>query len=159
MGIYSVNKLIAETRRIAKEYRLATGKTLPVTPEIAINDAISILELSPNDENIPGYDAIYEIGGESLKVQIKGRVIFNEKRQGHRLGQIKTEQEWDAIVLVIMNSDFMPEEIYMAKRDEIMDVLEEKRKNNKKGAMTIAQFKLISELLWTEQNGLEQDVV
>jgi hypothetical protein len=51
------------------------------------------------------------------------------------------------------------EEIYMAKRDEIMDVLEEKRKNNKKGAMTIAQFKLISELLWTEQNGLEQDVV
>jgi hypothetical protein len=159
MGIYSVNKLIAETRRIAKEYRLATGKTLPVTPEIAINDAISILELTPNDENIPGYDAIYEVGGESLKVQIKGRVIFNEKRQGHRLGQIKSEQEWDAVILVIMNADFMPEEIYMAKRDEIMDVLEEKRKNNKKGAMTIAQFKLISELLWTEQNGLEQDVV
>jgi hypothetical protein len=159
MGIYSVDKLIAETRRIAKEYRLATGKTLPVTPEIAINDAISILELSPNDENIPGYDAIYEVAGESLKVQIKGRVIFNEKRQGHRLGQIKTEQEWDAIVLVIMNADFMPEEIYMAKRDEIMDVLEEKRKNNKKGAMTIAQFKLISELLWTEQNGLEQSSI
>ena len=159
MGIYSVNKLIAETRRIAKEYRLATGKTLPVTPEIAINDAISILELSPNDKNIPGYDAIYDVAGESLKVQIKGRVIFNEKRQGHRLGQIKTEQEWDAIVLVIMNADFMPEEIYMAKRDDIMDVLEEKRKNNKKGAMTIAQFKLISELLWTEQNGLEQEVV
>ena len=42
MGIYSVNKLIAETRRIAKEYRLATGKILPVTPEIAINDAIII---------------------------------------------------------------------------------------------------------------------
>lgn len=159
MGIYSVDKLIAETRRIAKEYRLATGKTLPVTPEIAINDAISILELSPNDENIPGYDAIYEVAGESLKVQIKGRVIFNEKRQGHRLGQIKAEQEWDAIVLVIMNADFMPEEIYMAKRDEIMDVLEEKRKNNKKGAMTIAQFKLISELLWTEQNGLEQNSI
>ena len=158
MGIYSVNKLIAETRRIAKEYRLATGKTLPVTPEIAINDAISILELSPNDENIPGYDAIYEVAGESLKVQIKGRAIFNEKRQGHRLGQIKTEQEWDAVILVIMNADFMPEEIYMAKRDDIMDVLEEKRKNNKKGAMTIAQFKLISELLWTEQNGLEQDL-
>ena len=159
MGIYSVSKLIAETRRIAKEYRLATGKTLPVTPEIAINDAISILELSPNDENIPGYDATYEVAGESLKVQIKGRAIFNEKRQGHRLGQIKTEQEWDAIVLVIMNADFMPEEIYMAKRDEIMDVLEEKRKNNKKGSMTIAQFKLISELLWTEQSGLEQNSI
>ncbi len=32
MAIYSVDKLISETRRIAKEYRLATGKILPVTP-------------------------------------------------------------------------------------------------------------------------------
>jgi uncharacterized protein (UPF0147 family) len=155
MGIYSVDKLIAETRRIAKEYRLATGKTLPVTPEIAINDAISILELTPNDEKIPGYDAIYEHGDERLKVQIKGRVIFNEKRQGHRIGQLKVEQEWDAIVLVIMNDDFLPEEIYMAKRENIMAELEEKQKSNKKGAMTVAKFKLISELVWTEQNGFE----
>jgi hypothetical protein len=156
MGIYSVDKLIAETRRIAKEYRLATGKTLPVTPEIAINDAISILELTPNDENIPGYDAIYERDNEKLKVQIKGRAIFNEKKQGHRIGQLKTEQEWDAIILVIMNADFMPEEIYMANRNVILDELEEKKKSNKKGAMTLAKFKLISELLWTEQNGFEQ---
>jgi len=157
MGIYAVDKLIAETRRIAKEYRLATGKTLPVTPEIAINDAISILKLQPNDEKSPGYDAIYENNGEYLKVQIKGRVIFNEKKQGHRIGQLKTEQVWDAIILVIMNADFMPEEIYMAKRDIILDELEEKKKSNKKGAMTLAKFKVISELLWTEQNGFEQE--
>lgn len=157
MGIYSVDKLISETRRIAKEYRLATGKTLPVTPEIAIHDAISILELLPNEENTPGYDAIYEKGEERLKVQIKGRAIFNDKKQGHRLGQLKIEQQWDAIILVIMNADFMPEEIYMAERDIILDELE--GKNNKKGVMTLAKFKLISELLWTEQNGFEEDGV
>jgi len=156
MGIYAVDKLIAETRRIAKEYRLATGKTLPVTPEIAINDAISILELEPNDGKELGYDAIYEKNGSHLKVQIKGRAIFNDKKQGHRIGQLKTEQDWDAIILVIMNADFMPEEIYMAERDIILDELEEKKKNNKKGAMTLAKFKLISELLWTEQNGFEK---
>jgi hypothetical protein len=156
MGIYSVDKLIAETRRIAKEYRLATGKTLPVTPEIAINDAISILDLLANDGNISGYDAIYAKGEERLKVQIKGRVIFNEKKQGHRIGQLKIEQQWDAIILVIMNADFMPEEIYIAKRDVILHELEEKKKNNKKGAMTLAKFKIISELLWTEKNGFEQ---
>jgi hypothetical protein len=155
MGIYSVDKLIAETRRIAKEYRLATGKTLPVTPEIAINDAISILELIPNDTKNPGYDAIYEKDGERLKVQIKGRAIFDDKKGGYRIGQVKVEQEWDAIILVIMNADFMPEEIYMADREIILDELEEKKKNNKKGAMTLAKFKLISELLWTEQNGFE----
>ncbi|HIF51242.1 MAG TPA: hypothetical protein EYQ42_06935 [Thiotrichaceae bacterium] len=58
-----------------------------------------------------------------------------------------------------MNADFMPEEIYMAKRDIILDELEEKKKNNKKGAMTLAKFKLISDLLWTDQNGLEQDEI
>jgi hypothetical protein len=156
MGIYSVDKLITETRRIAKEYRLATGKTLPVTPEIAINDAISILELLPNVENKPGYDAIYEKDDDRLKVQIKGRAIFDDKKGGYRIGQVKTEQEWDVIVLVIMNADFMPEEIYMAKREVVLNELEEKKKNNKKGAMTLAKFKLISELLWTEQNGFEQ---
>ena len=149
MGLYSVDKLITETRRIAREYRLATGKVLPVTPEIAINDAISILEMLPNSDNSPGYDAIYNYADEQLKVQIKGRAVFNEKRQGHRIGQLKLDQEWDAIVLVMMNADFMPEEIYMAKRDEILSELEEKQLNNKKGPMTIAKFKLISELLWS----------
>ena len=157
MGVYSVNKLITETRRIAKEYRLATGKTLPVTPEIAINDAISILEMQPNETKNAGYDAIYDRDGEQLKVQIKGRAIFNDKKGGYRIGQVKVEQEWDAIILVIMNADFMPEEIYMAERDIILDELEEKKKNNKKGAMTLAKFKLISELLWTEQFGFEND--
>ena len=103
MSVYSVDKLISETRRIAKEYRLATGKTLPVTPEIAINDAVSILGLIPNEENHSGYDAIFSTNGEELKVQIKGRAIFNGKKQGHRIGQLKLDQEWDAIILVIMN--------------------------------------------------------
>jgi hypothetical protein len=155
MGVYSVDKLIAETRRIAKEYRLATGKILPVTPEIAINDAISILELTPNDEKNTGYDAIYDKDGEQLKVQIKGRAIFDDKKGGYRIGQVKIEQEWDAIILVVMNADFFPEEIYIARRDVILDEIEEKKKNNKKGAMTLAKFKLISELLWTEQYGFE----
>jgi len=156
MGVYSVDKLIAETRRIAKEYRLATGKTLPVTPEIAINDAISILGLLPNNENIPGYDAVYDRDGEQLKVQIKGRAIFDDKKRGHRIGQLKIEQEWDAIILVIMNADFMSEEIYMCERNIILDELDEKKKSNKKGAMTLAKFKLIAELLWSENGGLEK---
>lgn len=78
------------------------------------------------------------------------------KKQGHRIGQIKIEQEWDAIILVIMNADFMPEEIYMCKQDIILNELEEKKKNNKKGAMTLAEFIFISESLWINQDGLKQ---
>ena len=159
MAVYSVDKLITETRRIAKEYRLATGKTLPVTPEIAINDAISILELKPNNDPLKAYDAYFDIDGETLKVQIKGRAIFDEKKSGHRIGQLKLEQEWDAIILVIMDSDFMPQEIYMARRENILHELKDKKSLNKKGAMTINKFKVISELLWTQQSGLEQGVI
>lgn len=157
MGIYSVDKLISETRRIAREYRIATGKVLPVTPEIAINDAVSILNMLPNSESLPGYDAIYNYEGEALKVQIKGRAVFNEKRQGHRIGQLKLDQAWDAIVLVILNSDFMPEEIYMAKREVLLSELKESQLANKKGPMTIAKFKLISDLIWTAHDALGHD--
>ena len=79
MSIYSVDKLIKETRRIASEYRKATGKILPVTPEIAINDAISILKLTPNNDNNLPFDATMDKEDKTLKVQIKGRAIFNEK--------------------------------------------------------------------------------
>ena len=155
MSIYSVDKLITETRRIASEYRKATGKILPVTPEIAINDAVSILKLTPNNDNNLPFDATLQLENKTLKVQIKGRAIFNEKRQGHRLGQLKLEQDWDAVVLVIMNDEFMPQEIYMAERDVILDELGDNA--NKKGAMTVAKFKIIADLLWTEDAGYTED--
>ncbi len=157
MGVYSVDKLITETRRIASEYRKATGKTLPVTPEIAINDAISILNLQPASSNTASYDAVFAHGGQDLKVQIKGRAIFNNQKKGQRLGQIKPDQEWDAIILVIMDDEFMPQEMYLAQRDDVMQELDEKSASSRKGAMTVAKFKNISDLLWTEQNGIEPD--
>ncbi|MEM7027593.1 MAG: hypothetical protein AAF410_05160 [Pseudomonadota bacterium] len=153
MSIYSVDKLISETRRIASEYRKATGKILPVTPEIAINDAINILKLKPNNDSNSSFDAMMEINNQSLRVQIKGRAVFNEKRQGHRLGQLKLEQDWDAVILVIMNEEFMPQEIYLASRDIILDEISADENENKKGAMTIAKFKIIADLLWTEDAG------
>ena len=100
-----------------------------------------------------------ETNDQSLRVQIKGRAIFNEKRQGYRLGQIKLEQEWDAIILVIMDAEFMPMEIYMASRDDIMNELERKESaNSRKGAMTVAKFKVIGNLLWTAEDGLEDGI-
>ncbi len=158
MSLYSVDKLITETRRIASEYRKATGKILPVTPEIAINDAISILKLSPNNDNSLPYDAVMERNGEQIRVQIKGRAIFNEKRQGHRIGQIKLDQEWDAIILVLMNDEFFPQEIYMSSRDDIVDALDDKgATSNRKGAMTVARFKIIADLIWSVDDNSEDE--
>ena len=93
MPVYSIDKLTDEARRLAQEYREATGKTLPVTAEIAVNDAIRLLNLQKNDAAEAGYDAVYQLDGAALRVQIKGRAIF-KPGGGYRLGQIKAEQPW-----------------------------------------------------------------
>ncbi len=156
MSIFAVDKLITEARRLALEYRQATGKVLPITAEIAINDAIRLLDLTAAERGTQGYDATMEKNAESLKVQIKGRAILQENKSGHRLGQLKMEQAWDAIVLVIMNDVFETEEIYFCHRNDIEDEISS-TSENKRGSFTLAKFKIIADLIWTVENGLEKN--
>jgi len=161
VSLYSVDKLISEARRIAAEYRRTTGKPLGISAEIARHDACRYLDLEP-DEDAVGYDATGKVAErEGLKFQIKGRAIFDEKKGGQRLGQIKTDQEWDKIVLVLMNEDFETTEIYEASRDEIfLDLDETENSNrNKRGAISVARFKRLAHLVWNMDEGLIQDEV
>jgi hypothetical protein len=155
MSIYSVDKLIAEARRLAREYRQATGKTLPITGEIATSDAIRLLNMKAVSDNQSGFDAELNYKGKNLRVQVKGRAIINTQRSGHRLGQLKLEQEWDAIALVIMDADFETEEIYLAEREAITEFINDSK--NKRGSISVARFKIIGELLWSAENGIEND--
>ena len=155
MSVFAVDKLITQARRLAKEYRQVTAKTLPVTGEIAINDAIRLLGMAAASELNCGFDAVLEYQQQRLRVQIKGRAIVNSKRSGHRLGQLKLEQDWDAIVLVIMDVDYETSEIYLAERETIMEAINESK--NKRGSISIARFKIIGELLWSAENGIEND--
>lgn len=156
MSLYSVNKLISEARRIAAEYRRTTGKPLGISAEIANHDACTFLQLEPHDDAI-GYDAIGLRGArEGERFQIKGRAIFDEKKGGQRLGQIKTEQEWDIILLVLMDEEFETTEIYEASRDNILDDLDEagESSRSKRGAMSVARFKRLAHLVWSRDEGL-----
>lgn len=161
MSIYSLEKLISETRRIARDYRNATGKPLGgVSGEIAQFDACKQLDLEPVPPGTQGgYDAIGRGKRAGKKIQIKGRVIFDEERSGQRIGQLKLEQEWDSVVLVLMDDHFEPFEIYEAERDEIVAAQEAgQSKRAKRGAMSVAKFKAISQLVWTREFGEENEV-
>ena len=149
MTLYAVDKLIGEARRIAAEYRRTTGKSLGISAEIAKHDGCQLLELEPVEEPVGGYDAI---SADGLKIQIKGRVIFDESKSGQRLGQLKLEQDWDAVVLVLMDENFETFDIYLASREDILDALDESNRN-KRGAMSVARFKNIAELVWTRSEG------
>jgi len=161
VSLYSVDKLISEARRIAAEYRRATGKPLGISAEIAAHDACTYLELEAHEDAV-GYDAIGLKGQrKGSRFQIKGRAIFDEKKGGQRLGQIKTEQSWDNILLVLMNEDFETTEIYEASRDDMLEELDEAGSSNRKkrGAMSVARFKHLAQLVWNREEGLLVDEV
>lgn len=161
VSLYSVNKLISEARRIAAEYRRATGKPLGISAEIARHDACTYLELEAHEDAI-GYDAVgLKADREGLRFQIKGRAIFDEKKGGQRLGQIKIEQDWDKILLVIMDENFETTEIYEASRKDILQNIDETGTSNrqKRGVMSVARFKRLSHLAWNQDEGLIDDEV
>lgn len=161
MSLYSVDKLISEARRIAAEYRRTTGKPLGISAEIARHDACTNLELEPQ-EDAAGYDAIGLKGErEGVRFQIKGRAIFDGKKGGQRLGQIKTDQDWDKILLVLMDENFETTDIYEASRDDMLEDIDEAGTSNrqKRGAMSVARFKRLAHLVWNKDEGLIEDKV
>ncbi|VAW78144.1 hypothetical protein MNBD_GAMMA14-1741 [hydrothermal vent metagenome] len=162
MGVYSVDKLISEARRLAAEFRRTTGKPLPgVSGEIAEHDAARLLDLELCKERPGGYDAIGRGRREGDRVQIKGRVIFDEEKSGQRIGQLKLDKDWDSVVLVIMDENYEAVEIYEATREEVEDAMSESASSNRKkrGAMTVARFRIISRLVWARDEGVLDDEV
>ena len=157
MAVYDLEKLITETRRLAADYRRATGKSLAVGSEIAKHDACVQLRLEPvNNDESGGYDAVgTQVPWTDLRIQVKGRAIFDEGKTGQRIGQLKLDKDWDAVVLVLMDEEFNPFEMYLATRRALLDALEEdtsKRRN--RGAMSVAKFKHIARRVWTASEGL-----
>ncbi|QEP43416.1 hypothetical protein D5085_09940 [Ectothiorhodospiraceae bacterium BW-2] len=160
--IYQLESLIEQTRQLAAEYKLTTGKPLPVTSEIATHDAIKQLHLQPVPLGTGGYDAIGTDGPrQGVRYQIKGRAIFDENRKGQRIGQLKIEQSWDAVLLVLLDETFHPVSIYEATREEVEQALEQalKSRRTSRGAMSVARFKMISRLVWSSDEGLIDDEI
>lgn len=155
MGVYSVDRLIAEARRLAAEYRRTTGKPLAgISSEVCVHDAIRLLDLEPASG--PGYDAVGRGPRAGRRIQIKGRTIFDEGKAGQRVGQLRLDQDWDSVVLVLMDAELEPFEIYEADRDEIIDALDT-GKRNRRGAMSVARFRRIGRLAWSRESGIETD--
>jgi hypothetical protein len=153
--IYSIDKLIAETRRLAAEFRRSTGQTLPVSGEIARYDAARLLGLTLCDQRTGGVDAIGNNQREGQRIQIKSRVITREQKSGARIGQLNPNGEWDVVVLVILDEDYEPCEIYEAERDEVLKELSDQSSRSRRGALSVSKFKIISWLVWTRETGLE----
>lgn len=160
VSLYSVDKLISEARQLAAEYRRTTGSPLPgISGEIARHDAVRLLDLTLVETGV-SYDAIGNGSRDGKRIQIKGRVIQDDNQRGLRIGQIKIEQEWDTVVLVLLDSEYEPFEVYEVEREEVIEASAETSKNrSKRGAMTLARFKAISNLVWTRDDGVVENEI
>ena len=157
MNTIAVDTLMAQTRQLAALYRQTTGQVLPVSAELGRYDAARLLRLTSHSASVPGIDYI---GGEGkyhcMKVQVKARVIFNEQSTGSRIGQLNMDMPWEVVVLVLYNPSYEPFAIYGVDKEAIVKALAAKQQ---RGAMSLAKFKAISQLIWTQENGLEWDEV
>ncbi len=154
---YAADKLIAQARQLAAEYRRTMGKPLPgISNEIAEHDAVRLLGLEPKASSEAGWDAVDPETG--WRIQIKSRTIFDENKGGERIGQLKMNQEWDAVVLVLMDEDYEPYEIYRALRDDLAEFVNASNSRSKRGAMSVARFKIVGELVWDRVNGRSDGV-
>jgi len=153
--VYSIDKLIAETRRLAAEFRRTTGQTLPVSGEIARHDAARILGLTLCEHRAGGIDAIGTGDREGQRIQIKSRILTSEKKSGARIGQLNTNGDWDTVLLVLMDEDYEACEIYEATREEVQEAMSDSSSRNNRGAISVAKFRIISWLVWTRETGLE----
>ncbi len=152
MNVYAVDKLMAEARRLAAEYRRMTGKTLPISGEIAIHDAVRLLGLQPASAGAAGHDAVRrQDGGEEL-LQIKARVVFDETKGAHRLGELKLDRPWDTLVVVLMDQHYEPFEIYEVARPVVEAALED-RGSRKKGTLSVPRIRIIGRLAWARDGG------
>lgn len=152
--VYSIEKLMHETRQLAARYRETTGTALPVTSEIARFDAAKALDLKLNDNLNSDFDATGLSGDrKGLQFIIKGRVLFESSKSSPRIGQLNPDKSWDYVVLVLFDDDYQPVEIYEASRDDIEQAINHESSRKKRGSMSVAQFKIISQLVWTIEDG------
>lgn len=159
MAVYDVDKLMHEARKLAATYRRATGQALGISNEIATHDVIRLMKLVPAEPGAGGYDAIGTGAREGKYIQIKGRTIFSDAKSTQRVGQLKLEQDWDSVMLILMNEDYEAQAIYEADREAIIAATEEgSEKRAKRGAMSVAKFKAIGQQVWSADDAAEPAV-
>lgn len=152
MNIYAIDKLMAKTRQLAAEYRRLTGQVLPVSNELSRHDVMVKLNFTMPKQVESGVDLIGAGSWLNKKIQVKSRVVFQQAKSRPRLGQLNFDGKWELVVLVIMNEDYIAKEMYIAKKEVLLDALKKNITINNKDrnhTISVAKFKVLSELIWS----------
>jgi hypothetical protein len=143
-------EILAQAKRLAREFRVLTGKPLGVTGEVAEYEAARLLGVSLQPARKAGYDAVETIDGQVRLLQIKGRCVLDGSKPGQRMGSIDIAKDFDAVLLVLLDGNFDATEIYEAEREAVIAALTApgSKSRNERGALGVSKFRSISRVRW-----------
>ncbi len=150
MDMVKITKVLNDAKILAQEYKKLTGKPIGITGEVAEFTAAQLLNLELADARQSGYDAISRRNGKEIKIQIKGRSLPDKANPGTRIGSIRLDKEWDVVILVLLDEDLEPMEIYEADRASVTEALVApgSKARNERGSLVISKFKSIGIKVW-----------
>ena len=151
-----VLELLAQAKVLAGEYYRLTGKPLGVTGEVAEYEAATRLRLELVPPRTPGYDAIERTPAGTRRLQIKGRFLVEGSSPSQRLGKIKTDAEWDALLMVELDGEMQAVRIHEAPRAAVLAALEApgSKSRNERGALSMSKVRRIGRLRWSRETGI-----
>jgi hypothetical protein len=151
VSLEEIAPLLDAAREAATAYYRLTGKPLGITGEIGEYEAAKLLGLTLVSARTPGFDAI---GSDGRRIQIKAR-MFDPARPlgGQRMGSIKQGSEFDTVMLVMLDTSYMPWAIWEAEREPVLTALAApgSKSRNERGALAVTKFKSIAVEVWPRQ--------
>ena len=154
MPLGEIGDILARAKQAGVDYYRLTGKPLGITGEVGEYEAARLLDLKLATARTPGYDATDQSG--SRRYQIKSRALSEDDlRKNQMVGSIKIDQEWDAVLLVLMDKSFQTREIWEAERNAVTEALGApgSKARNKRGALAVSKFKEIGRRVHISKDG------
>ncbi|MFQ5958737.1 MAG: hypothetical protein ACE5LF_05145 [Alphaproteobacteria bacterium] len=143
-----IGEVLDRARHAAIDYFKLTGKPLGITGEIGEYEVARLLGLELAEAREPGYDATDRTG---KRFQIKARRILQTGKKTQHVGSIRLDHEWDAVLLILLDQEFQPTEIWEVDRQVVEETLREpgSKARNERGALAVSKFKSIGRQVWT----------
>ena len=141
--------ILGRAKQAAIDYYCLTDKPLGITGEVGEYEAARLLGLTLADARTRGYDATDPAG---CRYQTKTRTLSQAGRQrSQQIGRIKVDNEWDVVLLVVLDEHFQPKEIWKAEREPVVaaPMKPGSKARNERGALSTSKFKQIGERVWS----------